>query len=709
MRRQVMYDRIIGVTLYRSEKETGARYKTIAPDTFRAHVDSKGKKLITASNWGTYLSSHPLGVPASEGQQIVDARQVWSISFHEGDSWEKITSITNTYNEQGHSNYDYTYTYKTVRARGPRFTFNTLEDMQKGVRPDGSPFQTGDRIQITEDHTRWCVEVEGSSGSAYTEVVSRKVQANVLRIVPTDHGLKPDITLTISLLPGQNCYGATLKIRNFNMDAVDIRTWDKMIIEAGYRTGETVYFNCPIFSGYLESPNPDGIIVFEGLTVGIAEDSFTDKLLIVSFLQPEITLERIIRDVAAGISNSLDVNIALGKKYRQALVSVSQQKMYAQNGAALLNWLQTFVSEFLYAYSGGETTAFVQLVDNQLNVIAINGENDIPVIYDNIVNLDMVSGASFTGTALTVTAPWNPALKPGDLFFMPPQFINGARLPNNIPLTDYRNEANLYRALTMSVEFASVGPENKMTVLAVPAQWAGRLPEERTTDMPADVYGSILTEMYKDTRAQQNVPVGQANTSPTASTKAVQEKTGNDLIDNSSNIDAQWGGWTDITQSEMTGNCISLIARYYLYYMKGGPTLSEGMGTGKQRSYFKSKADLKDLPQALLHFQSTGISAQYLWWPLIVVGTYWKRYNDIKRGGSHNWTNIKLDNPNFLEAGKAVHVPNFPNSWEEGESRLKQIKDIWKWAYKTYKDLYGDSAKIWRAMYYYLGGTDELD
>ena len=703
MNRQILYDRDISITLYRKRKEVSSLYKVTSPNSYSEQTVN-GRKVLSLGAF--QVKEVKVYDPRKTQQENIDAgtkvEQKGFIEFYQGNYRDIYIGSART--KTG----GFEDRYRRVRAHGPSFNFRTRDDMLQGIRPDGTPFQSGDRIRIVEDGSKWNVFVEGSVSAAYTEeqVV---VPSQVLEIKNTDSGLKPDITLSINLLPNQNCYGATVRIKNFNLDPIDIRDWDKMVITAGYRTGTKVVYNCPIFSSYLESPNPDGVLVFEGLTVGSAEDVLTDKYLVIEFRQEEITLERLIKDVAKGISDSIDVEIALGEIYTSQVLKVTKQRVFAQNGMAVLNWLQTFVSEYVAKMTDNETTVLTQLVDNKLSVIAINGQNRTPKILENVINLNMVTGATFVGTALTVVAPWNPALRPGDLFYMPPQFINGSKLPNSISTSDYRNKENLYRALTINVEFATVDTQNKMTILAVPAQWAGKLPENRTTEMPADVYGQIVTDMYQ--RTKEPIYVGDLNQAEVNKLrKAEQEKkTGVEFFDKSTNILSQWANWTSITQRAGIGNCISQIARFYLYEMAGGPKLKEGMGHETERSYYEDVEWLTKnvTSHAVNHFQSTGISGQYLWWPLITAATYWKRDTDIKAGVNHNWSKIYLNNPDFIEADKSVYIPVFPSGgWRSSRSQLAQLKDIWRNAYISFKDLYGDSCKIWRAMYYYLGGTD---
>lgn len=721
MNRQILYDRDISILLYKEPETVKKSYTVIREKDYgtskvqRAGGPRNPYRIYGESASEGEYDTHPAKLEFWPGDyRLQYESKIKQIKSRNAPSVDYGQMVYMDRNGRGQVTYRYnkqTEHVKRIWARGASYTFNTREEMLRGTRPDGTPFSTGDKVRIIEDGSRWNVYAEGSLA---TNVVEENIEqpAQALEIKSTDYGLKPDITMSINLLPNQNCYGATVRIKNLNCP-IDIRTWDKMIITAGYRTGKKVVYNCPIFSSYIESPNPDGVTVFEGLTVGVAEDVLTDKYIVIEFIQEEITLERLVRDVAKGISENIVVTLALSEEYTQCMLKVTKQQVFAQNGMAILNWLQNFISDFIAKKTDNETTVLVQLVDGELSVIAINGKNKEPRTYESIINLDMVTGASFSGTALTVVAPWNPALRPGDLFYLPPSFINGSKLPNSISPNEYRNPENLYRALTIGVEFASVDKQNKMTVLASPAQWAGRLPDNKTTEMPADVYGQIITEKYQ--HQGEPVYVGDPETLPASESVTAEQKeeTGVQFFDQSNNILAQWDTWTSITQSEITGSCISSIARYYLYNMQGGPLLKEGMGNTRERSYYESVKELTNmgLTLAVDHFQGTGISAQYLWWPLITAATYWRRKNDIRAGVNHNWTKIYPNNPNFIEANKAVYIPVFPEGWRSSRSKLIAVRDIWRDAYISFKELYGDSCKIWRAMYYYLGGTntDGLD
>lgn len=681
MIRTSLYDKIISVTLYKPPvitKPGFVVYNINSPYRARTYE---------------YLKQESKEYTASL------SRTTYALEFYEG--FTRKVFIGSYIRSDGKE----MYRYRTIRASGRLYNYNTVADAQRGVRPDGSPLCTGDRVRIKATGTVWTVYAKGSPSEAFEEAEFSQASESIT-IAATDSGLKPDMSLSINLLPGQNCYGAVLKIRNFNLDAVTIRHYNKMVIKAGYRTGYTTIYTCPIFSSYIESPNPDGVTVFEGITIGTAGDATTDQFIEIVFRQEKMKLIDMIRDVAQGISSSITVVTVLPDYIMNEEITISKQVVYAQNGLAILNWLQNTVSQFvstISAISGTPMSVFLQLDGDELQILVLNGPNQRMKDLKGVISLDMVEGATFNGTALTVVAPWNPELHPGNLFFMPPNFLNGSKLPNALPVADYRNEANLYRALTMSVNFASVESVNQMTVLAVPAQWSSQLPTSKSTEMTADVYANTLGALIP--KEPHIVEVGKEDITPTTP-KEVQQipKEGKNMFDKSHSILVQWGSWKALKIPE--GSNMSTILEYYLTEDPQGPRLRNGKGIGQQTCYYRNEEYFKQQGnvKAVDHFQNTGISANVVWWPLTTVGTYWKKWEDDSHNVSNNWTPIKPNNPNFIHAGYSLYVPTFPTTWEEGETRFKIIRDIWKYAYKEY----GNEGEklVWRAMYYYMGGDD---
>lgn len=706
---QTLYDKEISVTLYRPPQTTHATYTTQVVQGYKETV-LDGKRLLYS------IQEQAEGDKSLGGESPSSA----CIQFYAS----SIFKVFAGYREEADGSVK--AVYKRIKYTGKTHYVDTIEQMKTGFSKEGTLFQTGDRVRVKADKSLWSVfadqNFQGKEATTETTKEDITEPAEVLHIKCTDAGLKPDMSLSINLLPGQNCYGAVLKIRNLNLDSVDIRQWTRMVISAGYRTGPKAQYTCPIFTSYIEAPNPDGITTFEGITVGTAEDVLNNQPVEIIFNETKMDLETLIKQVAPAISTSIKVEIAAGDELMKAnerrtnLISIEKQTVYAQNGMAVLNWLQTTVSKFVEEMerdkaTGEHTSIFMQLVDNVLEVIALNGPNKMPSKVSRIVNLDMVTGATFNGTALTVEAPWNPDLQPGGLFYMPPEFIYGSKLPNILSTKDYRNDDNLYRALTMSISFASVESANKMTVLAVPAQWAGELPAARTTDMRGDLFAAAIA--VGSPAPERSIEVGNTGGKDASSVNNIkkQDATNKQMFDENSDIMETWGSWiaekVDITK----GNCLSNIIEYYLFDSGNGPKLTPGSkGEGADAAYWKSKEDFKDdnNQKAIQFFQNAGCKANVVWWPLVVVGTYWKKKVDDRAGASNNWDNISVSNPNVIHENRALYIPVF-GTWSGMELKMKKLKDIWKFAYQEYRILYPDLCKVWRAMYYYLGGTDELD
>lgn len=667
----LLFDRIINVTFYREAQSVEVPYKLCNPDIFRK--ETRNKKTVLSAQ---------------------DTNSV--IEFHKGRSYDLFVDYDANHNAR----------YKRRYAHGPVYVVRTIEDMKRGTTPQGNPFQSGSLVRVTEDNSLWNVYVSGAVDSFYTESTYEVPKAELTIEIP-DYGKKPSISLDISLIPGQNCYGAVLRIANLNLNPFELRTWNRMRIVAGYNQGDKAIFDCPIFASYIETPNPDGITVFEGLTIGAVDSVLLDKYMIIDFIQDQMSITEFIKSMMKAIGDNITPNIALGKyadanKYK---INITRQKVYARNGAAVLNWLQNFISDYVKEASGQVDDVFVQLHDGILDVILLTGETG-EIDTTSVINLDMVTGASFSGTALTVIAPWNPKLLPGQLFFMPPYFFNGHTLPNSINPSAYRTPQNLYRVITMSVNFATAENTNKMTILAMPAYSTheddGVPPEEMT----ADSYARREAQIYKP--GEHLITVGEIHTEylPLVEDPSVLTKTGVPFIDDNSDILGKWSDWVSVSQSEYTGSNIPDLVNYYMWQMLGGPRLPS---KNYPWPYKMTRLQLQDQhnTMGLKYYKSSGVSAISIWWPLAALGTYWKRQQDITQQKSNNWSNIRADNIQYVEDGTAILMPVF-TSWQMMRSALVTIRDIWKQAYLDYQNVNTGIRSDWKTMYYYLGGTDEF-
>ena len=707
----MLYDRIISVTLHRYTEKKKVKTVSVIKNNTRSTL------LANALNKGK------VGNVVASIERIRNTS--YTIDLIEGTTFSsqarRQNSIVVNYEEPT------VYSTKFV-ARGPLFALRSMDELLKGTRPDGSPMVVGDRYKVPNkkglytiysvvqskksDNSSWLRQLDSLASNTVREgAVSHSLlsKEESLTIRCPDQGMKPDISFTVNLIPGQNCYKMILKIKNLNLVPQDIRDWTDMQIVAGYRTGSTAMFTCPIFTSYIESPNPDGISVFEGITVGQTDVMLTNHAVSISFYKEQVTIQELVDECVKGISEGLEQQISVAPERMNTYISAPQQTFYAANGLAVLNWLQTTLTQ-LFKQLWGDSV-IIQVLDGKFIMCSVNGPDAKSKITDSIVNLDCVSGATFSGTALTVVAPWNPVLKPGDLFYMPPEFITGSKLPNSLKASDYRNENNLYRALTMSISFGTVDNTNKMSILAVPSQYVSQFTDSRTTEMTPEKMQSVMYE-YSQGLPQIHIRFGEPkNSSSNDITKGANECRSHVASGVASS------GYTP-------GMCLSVIAENYLFNDLNGPQLllKKGDGSGKEGAWYLPEKELEKIgTKAVQYYMPSGISATILWWPLICISTYWRKYTDDENNVKNTWASIDLNNPDALlqvsESGTpenngnvAIYYPPCTIGTATYKAALTPFKDVYKNFISMYKDRQGYANWIhcWRAAYYWLGGTNDV-
>lgn len=611
---------------------------------------------------------------------------------------------------------------KKIYAKGTTYTFATLKEALLGTRPDGSLMQEGDRVHIIgepKNRQNWHVlrrtSHQGSIETRVVEVTEDQIIPNsILRISCPPNGVKPDMTFSINLIPGQACYKAVLKIKNLCIDTVDIRRWKSMKVTAGYRNGSKMSFKCPIYSSYIESPNPDGVTVFEGLTVGeVDDDVLLTSPCCVHFTSGVVTVEELLTECSKGISTHLQIENALPDEVNKAEIKVSvNQEYYSENGMSLLNWLQVTLGSAIKQRFGYQL--MIQLINKRIVALIIGGEGKQNGILENVISLDAVFGASFNGTALIVKAAWNPRLLPGDLFYLPPNFINASKLPNDIPEETYKNKNNWYRVITMSVNFSTVEQINEMQIMAIPYQYVMQTEiSEADTSITADKYAAIQNERFrnqatliKDLYIGNPIDLSHTEIQKTEVVpKPAKEKTGKALIDNYSNITELIAAAGIVTESTIVqpGDTLSTLSQYFCWEDGKGPKLDKTK-IGTDKGYFN--VDITEVnSQFRSYWSDNGIPAWAVYVPLCATLTYWRRQEELTKSVRNNWDSVNPKNISEIHAGKSLLMPIVTNIHQ-----LAPLKNIYRDAYKDYKDStdYPSWAKWWRRCYYYLGGTEEL-
>lgn len=331
-------------------------------------------------------------------------------------------------------------------------------------------------------------EYDKTAGGYETEVNEYEIN-----IPAVEHGgLKPDITFSASLLPGEMFHEVTLTIKNYKMP-FDIRQYTRMEITAGYRkqNNDGVQFDevlirrfpIEIFYSYNLTPAPDSVTVFKGVIVS----SFTDNSIEDYFsMNNDYELE-FFRDVtvdeyihfAVQLINTKGYNIAVRDNIPDDVKNFvmntgpDNNDMYGKTFkfVSVPDILISITNMLEAAYDNiGQKGSFdVHISDGILTIFCTDGfysEDEV------VINLDCISSATLNAGIMNVTAPWYPPLIPGAIIHVERTYIDGSDLPNVIDVDELMGIDNLYRVLTMDVEFSSIGTTNAMKITAIPLRYA---------------------------------------------------------------------------------------------------------------------------------------------------------------------------------------------------------------------------------------------
>ena len=310
-------------------------------------------------------------------------------------------------------------------------------------------------------------------------------------------GQKPDISVTYSQVGEGTVYQVSVRICNMNLPIADIRKYQRMKVEVGYKDYTMTSFVCDVYSSYVESPNPDGITVFYGivaqaLTVSegpeIKKYSIWDyKPCALKFEGNTVKVDDLFKQVAKklgiGYNNKLAKLTANGEKFMETEIPTEGMQVAGDSAGILIKELYRCIKAIIdEKNTNGENIAFIMNVDSSGLWWYISGGEDsrltVAETEVNAVTVDEVDSLSFSGPMLTVIAPYNPLIKPFSIIELPANFFNGQQLPIATPLTpeiDYKGMNNLYSVTKMDVSFSTNGNENQMNLLAIPIQYGTSL------------------------------------------------------------------------------------------------------------------------------------------------------------------------------------------------------------------------------------------
>lgn len=454
-------------------------------------------------------------------------------------------------------------------------------------------------------------------------------------------GPKPDISFRVTMLPGQICHDMTLSITNFSAE-VNITEFLEVEITAGYEplggeAGQSYTFICPIFSSYVESPNPNGRTTFKGVVVGSMQKLLTPYAVELVFNEHDVTLKELCEKVIMGLG--LNVEFDWPEKVSNLKFHVDRKHYVGKTGYATINWL----ANQLYQLSQAEGAPLPKE-----NTITFNWDGDTVKLgimgYTSdqtslrIVDLTQVTAASVQGGTINVKAPWNPRVRPGSVFRMETRYFRGRMSPNQA-LPQLLSPTDFYNVIKLDLTFGTVDG-NEMSILAIPVLENGEATfevedEEETAEVkaasaPEDEVGTVIT-FGTASEDNNNGDVYQVNIGDPFSMQTYTVQAGDTLA----GLAAEW--YRDI------------------HFVKTED--SDG-------------ARLLDIPPGGT-MPSSGYSGSYFW-PVIYFAT-------VKAMESDDSYYINRSNPNDLQIGKNIVRPAFsdPSEIQNGAELFRTAAGLW--------------------------------
>ena len=321
-------------------------------------------------------------------------------------------------------------------------------------------------------------------------------QNKAVSIATPKTGLKPDISVSLNVIPSDNVASMTVTIRNMVID-FDISKAYYMKVSMGYETCGVAVYESIVFRSYQATPNPDGEFVFEGVVTGdssgyqndigvIEEDPFTlecnnlGKISLYSFIEYilngqsdnmplpkkgklpkykfEITVEdsNLEQDLKDATKCGIDIN-----KNTKGFATPLSRAVYAK--LILTNYAEAHDLDLTVVLEG-----------NKFHIKTLSsGSNSSPASAIDIIGYN---AASFNGAYLSLTLPYYPAIHAGSLLRCDASFVTQVGLPNETGNTVLNKNSSwsLYRVNKFNITFSTTR-ENSMNIDAFPIKEAGRV------------------------------------------------------------------------------------------------------------------------------------------------------------------------------------------------------------------------------------------
>ena len=293
---------------------------------------------------------------------------------------------------------------------------------------------------------------EEKDTSDMTPVNSRKVTFKC----PT-WGIKPNIALSMDLLPTGNTSNVTIKVMNMYSE-INIAKYKYVKVRAGYKDSLYLPFSAEIKNCYVERPNPEGITIFNCVFGTVSSMFDKDKPVEVAFTAGQ-TVPEMLTAVTSAFGLLLQASVP--EEWKSTVFAGAAHTMTYRN--ALEMWSDIKTKLRILSEVHGLSPIYTSVTGDTFYVVSMLAGSD----KEKSVVLDKVSTAYLEGGNVIVKAPWLPTLQPSGLFKMDTRFFRG-----RMGTLQVGGDKKLFRAYSIKVGFSTYS-ENYMEVNATDLSISG--------------------------------------------------------------------------------------------------------------------------------------------------------------------------------------------------------------------------------------------
>lgn len=272
--------------------------------------------------------------------------------------------------------------------------------------------------------------------------------AVVQEIRTPPHGRKPNIQIVALLTPGSNAAQFDIHVKNFYID-LPKDNYQRVRIEAGYYGATEEILDGSVAYIFQETPGPEGNTIIHCIDVNLEN----------------------------WLGNTVHLDLPEGFTLKQAMEQISAALGF--NTPYIQPGLENLTSKIQWQYDNDAKNAieelkkrfdglFIRAASNKLSAYTVDGVSagTSGVREHTITRISaplQVNGSNETGAvAITLTAPWDPKIRPGDIINVFTKYYTTAGYGATTT-----GDLEKFLVNTIQIHFGTVGAINQMVIQGV--------------------------------------------------------------------------------------------------------------------------------------------------------------------------------------------------------------------------------------------------